>query len=424
MSSTGFQDIQIRPLIRGADQYSRVSYPLRYGCCSEIRSKRYVWQFSLNGDIRFITGRSNNWPDPSEWLKRTVTGDWIYYSTGGYSGTLEYSGEYYVPCTQYSTNSILLNNPFDNPEVKSAVESYDGLYEIIHNIDTSQFDDASIAFIDRLKKKQKSSHENKSMRLRQILGDRITVLPPDARHVDYDVIPIVVADGCLYKCGFCALKSPKEFALRSQNNIKEQVNQLIGFYGDDLINYNSIFLGQHDALNAGIDLIEWAAGYAYEKMNLKSSYMQGANLFMFGSVDSLLNADEDFFIRLNRLPFKTFINVGLESADRETLQIIKKDIIPEGVERSFVRITEINSRFENLEITVNFLYGDTLPDGHYLSIFNMADKHIKNRQSKGTVYFSPLLKRDAEEIRGTKRKFYNIKRMFRVPCYLYLIQRL
>ena len=424
MTALKFEDLQIYPFIKGANQYSKVSYPLRYGCYSEIRSKEYVWQYNLNGEIKIIAGRSDNWPDPSEWLKRTVTGDWLYYSTGGYSGTMEYSGEYYIPCAEYSTNSILINNPFDNAEVKNAIESCTELYETIGSLNTELFDQAAVSFLERLKKQQKENLDKRSLLLSQILGDRITVLPPDARHTDYDVIPVVIADGCLYKCGFCALKSPKDFSLRSENNIMDQTIKLKKFYGKDIRNYNSLFFAQHDALNSGIGLIEWAALYAYKTFEFKKSYMQGANLFLFGSVDSLLNTDDNFFNRLNRLPFKTYINIGLESADKETLGAIQKDITPKDVESAFARIAAVNTRFANMELTANFLYSETLPDNHYRSIFDMLDRHIHKRQSKGTVYFSPLLKNDQNEMRSTKRKFYNIKRMVRVPCFLYLIQRL
>jgi hypothetical protein len=149
MTISKFEDLQINPLIKGADHYSRVSYPLRYGCYSEIKSKEYTWQFNLNGEIKFVTGKTDNWPDPSEWLKRTVTNDWLYYSTGGYSGTMEYSGEYYVPCARYSTNSIILNNPFDMAGVKSAIESVDELKDMVKHLDPERFDDEARRFIDK-----------------------------------------------------------------------------------------------------------------------------------------------------------------------------------------------------------------------------------------------------------------------------------
>lgn len=418
-------ELEIFPFIKGTDRYAKVSYPLRYGHYSEIRTREYIYQFNLNGEIKFITGRNRDtWPDPSEWLKRTVTNDWLYYSTGGYSGTLEYSGEYYVPCVQYSSNSIILNSPFNNDSVKTAIKSYDQLYEIINESTINALDIEVGLFLEKIKRWSPEVLKQRKLDLRKILEDRITVLPPDTRHVDYDVIPLVIADGCLYKCGFCALKSPKSFSLRSEKNILEQIHRLKQFYGEDIKNYNSIFLAQHDALNAGIDLIEQSAVYAFDELGLGDSNMTGTNLFLFGSVGSLLKGDDGFFERLNRLPFKIYINIGLESGDEETLRYIKKDITSSDVQSSYSRMTEINRKYDNIELTSNFLYSESLPENHFPSIFKMIDKNIDKNQWKGTVYFSPMLGSDKNETRGTKRKFYDIKRRLPVPSYLYLIQRL
>jgi hypothetical protein len=94
------------------------------------------------------------------------------------------------------------------------------------------------------------------------------------------------------------------------------------------------------------------------------------------------------------------------------------------VERAYFRMMEINNKFENIELTANFLYSENLPEDHLPSIFRLIDKNISTRQYKGTVYFSPMFGSDRNEIRGTKRKFYDIKRRLRMPCFLYLIQRL
>ena len=148
MGTTTSGEFEIFPVIKGADHYSKVSYPLRYGNFGEIRTGEYIYQFNLNGEIKFISGRNRySWPDPSEWLKRTVTNDWLYYSTGGYSGTLEYSGEYYVPCMQYSSNSIILNSPFDDESVICAIKSYDELYETINVLPLDEYDTETQFFL-------------------------------------------------------------------------------------------------------------------------------------------------------------------------------------------------------------------------------------------------------------------------------------
>jgi hypothetical protein len=38
--------LEILPLIRGTDQYSKVSYQLRYGHYSEIRTGEHTYQFN------------------------------------------------------------------------------------------------------------------------------------------------------------------------------------------------------------------------------------------------------------------------------------------------------------------------------------------------------------------------------------------
>ena len=117
MESFQIDNLIITPDKKGAREYSKVSYPLRYGSFAEIRTPDYIFQFNLNGEIKFISGQGINWPDPSEWLKRTVTNDWIYYSTGGYSGVYDSFGEYYLPCLSYPSNTINLSDPFNNNAV-------------------------------------------------------------------------------------------------------------------------------------------------------------------------------------------------------------------------------------------------------------------------------------------------------------------
>ena len=54
-----------------ADRHAKVTYPIRYGRFCEIRTPEYLFQFNLNGEVKYIRGLSRNWPHPAEWLKRT-----------------------------------------------------------------------------------------------------------------------------------------------------------------------------------------------------------------------------------------------------------------------------------------------------------------------------------------------------------------
>ncbi len=408
----------------GSREFSKVSYPIRYGLYSEIKTPDYIFQFNLKGEIKFIQGLGHRWPDPSEWLKRTVGNDWVYYSTGGYSGVYDSFGEYYLPCPSYPSNAITVGDPFDDQAVQSAIRSWHELQAKIKALISEAVPKGLKDFLILVSKNDPETLKQKSRRFHALIGERVSVLPPDTRHVDYEVIPINVADGCLYKCGFCRVKSRQNFAPRTKENISGQIENLREFYGKDMGNYNSVFLGQHDALNSNPELIEFAAQYAYETFEFKRSNIKGASLFLFGSVDSLINSEHALFDSLERLPFKTYINIGLESADPKTLAAIKKSITAEMVDEAFARMLEINRRYDTIEITANFVFGDNLPPSHLNSFIELTEKRLKGPYRKGAIYFSPLVSSGVEGNRGMKRKFYRVKTLSPIPTYIYLIQRL
>jgi radical SAM superfamily enzyme YgiQ (UPF0313 family) len=255
----------------------------------------------------------------------------------------------------------------------------------------------------------------------------VTVLPPDTRHVDYDVIPLTIADGCLYHCGFCQVKSGKQFVRRTHENICGQIEDLKRFYGQDLPNYTALFLGQHDALHAGLDLIQFAAATAHELLEFRRSYLRNAYLFLFGSVDSLLRSQEKLFESMNRLPYSTYINIGLESADPATLSSLKKPISSEHVGEAFSRMGEINRRYEKIEVTANFVFGNDLPLTHFDSLFNLLARRWAPSRNKGAFYLSPLMgagMKVRERRKALLRKFNQFKMESHLPTLIYLIQRL
>ena len=282
-------------------------------------------------------------------------------------------------------------------------------------------------FLDGVTENDGEALRQRSENLHRLIGGPVTVLPPDARHVDYEVIPIIVADGCLYHCGFCRVKSGQDFTPRTSENIVDQIRNLKTHYGRDIHNYNSVFLGQHDALSAGRESLESTALRAYEIFDFRHSYLEGARLFLFGSVDSLIHSDQALFESLDRLPFYTYINVGLESADRGTLTALKKPVAVEKVHEAFARMLEINRRYEKIEVTANFVYGDDLPPDHLPSFVELVRNKTSLSCGKGTLYLSPIV----QEERGKRgnprellRKFHKVKAQSPIPVFLYLIQRL
>ena len=427
MESYQFDGLSIILDKEGARDFSKVSYPIRYGRFAEIKTPDVILQFSLNGEIKHVQGRSASWPHPAEWLKRTVGNDWIYYSAGDYRDVYDLFGEYYLPCLSYPTNSILGGNPFDDPEVKSAMRSWQESERQIKMVISGNIPQSLRDFLNQVAENDAKTLLLRSQELHDLIGGQVTVLPPDTRHVDYEVIPVIVADGCSYHCGFCRVKTGQDFAPRSRENILEQIKNLKRFYARDLPNYNAIFLGQHDALRVGQELLEFAAISAYELFKFGRSYMKGARLFLFGSADSMIHSEEALFESLNNLPFSVFLNIGLESADPTTLAVLKKPVGVETVRDAFARMLEINRRYERIEVTANFVSGEDLPPNHLTSILELTQNGLDRFYNKGSIYLSPLM--DGEAKNGGRRRellrdFNKVKTRSRLPTFLYLIQRL
>ncbi len=411
----------------GAKEYVKVGFPLRYGLFSEIETSEYLFQFNRNGEIKFIQGKGARGFPPSEWLKHTAGNDWIYYSSGDYQGFHNLIGEYYYPYLSYSSNSIMEGDPFREKTVQVALRSWQELQaeikeEISHRMDRKPGD-----FLRIILEKDEEALRRRGEQFHEIIGGPVTVLPPDTRHVDYEVIPLTVADGCLYNCGFCRVKSGQHFMPRTRENILEQIEGLKRFYARDLLNHNSLFLGQHDALHAGGDLLEFAAAKAYDRFEFNRSYLKGAYLFLFGSVDSLLHSEEKVFESLNCLPYATHMNIGLESADPATLATLRKPLSAEKVGEAFLRMGEINRQYEKIEITANFVFGNDLPLTHFDSLFDLVARRWAPSLNKGAFYLSPLMgggMGERERRKELLRKFNQLKMESHLPTFLYLIQRL
>ncbi len=428
MESYQFDNLSILLNKEGSREFSKVSYPIRYGRFAEVKTPDYIFQFNLNGEIKYIQGRGESWPHPAEWLKRTVANDWIYFSVGSsYSSVYGFIGEYYLPGLSYPSNSIIGGNPFDDKAVRSAFTAWQKLLSKIKVLTSSLIPQSLRDFLILVTESHPKALRLRSHELHNLIGGRLTVLPPDTRHVDYDVIPVIVADGCLYNCQFCRVKSGQGFAPRTKKNIIGQIKKLKSFYARDLSNYNAIFLGQHDALCAGPELLEFAVENAYEIFEFERSNPKGAKLFLFGSADSLINSQDALFESLNCLPFSTYINIGLESADPATLTVLKKPIDVEMVGEAFARMLDINRRYEKIEVTANFLFANDLPRGHLHSFLELTRNRLNRFYSKGAIYLSPLINgrsKDVETKREMLRKFNEVKTLSRLPTFIYLIQRL
>lgn len=416
---------------KGSTVYTKMSYPIHCGVYSVLETDNHIFHFNLNNEIIRAKAKGDDWGHPHEWLKRTVGNDWVFYSTGGYTGVFEATGEYYLPNFKYPTNSILGGHPFRLQEVHSLADNWHQiLQELLDKVKFTLSSETQCNcthkklhdFLTKVTANTPQSLEKKARQLFDIIGGRISVLPPDARHVDYNLIPLTIAQGCLYKCRFCKVKNAALFVPKTPMDIRSQISNIKNQYGADLINCNSLFLGEHDALLAGAELLTFSIEEAYRIFNFGNSYLDGSNVFLFGSVTSLLEAPERLFRDLENLPPLIYINIGLESADQETLDKIGKPISAHQVHQAFDRIQDINNRFNSIEITANFLMDETLPKNHYPKIIQLIRDGQTFTKPKGTIYFSPLT--FGTPSRARLFEFNRLKIQSKFPTYLYIIQRL
>jgi hypothetical protein len=141
----------------------------------------------------------------------------------------------------------------------------------------------------------------------------------------------------------------------------------------------------------------------------------------------MIDAEEGFFESLSRSPFSTYINVGLESNDPNTLEALKKPISVGKIREAFTRGLEVNRRYEKIEVTSNFVFGEGLPLGHLPSLLDLTRNSVNLVSDKGTVYLSPLVDERIGEKEGRRellRRFLKLKTESRLPAFIYLIQRL
>lgn len=403
---------------QGADNFAKATYPIRVGKYSEIKTPDYEFHFNLTGQIRFIRGLGLNWRHPGELLKRTDGNDWVYYSLGSVGERIvTWLGEYYLPCPAYMTNAVYEYNPFADPIVMGALGAWAQLYANLYEIERDGLAPQVREFFDLIRQSDETSLHERAGKLHSIIGGRNSVLPPDTRQVDYEVIPLTVADGCRYHCKFCCVKSSNRYEPRSKQSVREQIGQLKNFYGPNLGNYKALFLGDHDALGAGDELLLSAAAEALSAFELKTPM-----LFMFASVDSLLEAGGRLFDELNEIFDHTYINLGLESVHGPTLASIGKPLDVAKVNEAFHKMLGINREYENLEVTANFLLGDKLPPGHNEALMELLQSAPESAARKGTVYLSPLM--ESQNKHELLETFFEIKQQSKLPAYIYLIQRL
>ncbi|MBA4423228.1 MAG: hypothetical protein C0390_09045, partial [Syntrophus sp. (in: bacteria)] len=388
----------------------------------KINWRGYHYDFNLRGGLKKIAGRPSVWPEPQDVLKRTDGNHFIYYGTFGYESSYDLIKNYYVPFNGRYDCDIFPAKPLEGRHVGQALDAFDGLVEEAGRLAESTGCDRPREFLRKIAARGREGLAKEARTLHDIIGADLPVLPPDTIDVDYEVIPLIVAEGCRYRCRFCRFKTAGGFRVRSRQNIAAQIRALKDLYGDDLVNYNSLVLGQNDALAAGADILISTAQMAYDLLNLSSSFHRGQpNLFIFGSVDSFLEADHSLFDGLDRLPYLTSVNIGLESPDQETLDRLGKPLQADRVREAFQKMQEVNRSWSNITVSCNFVLGSDLPSRNVEAIQAMLGEETKVKD-KGVAYLSPLI--GASQRRQILKEFGEIKRTSPLPVFIYMAQML
>ena len=416
------EDMEVIFDYAGRDDWGKFSFPVWYGIPVKINRRGYRYDFNLRGGLKRVAGRPSVWPDPQAVLKRTDGNGLIYYGTYGYESSYDLVKNYYVPFNGTYDCGIFTGKPLEGRYVRQALHAFDGLVEDAGRLAASAGCDRPRDFLRMVAARGREALAGEAETLHRIIGANLPVLPPDTIDVDYEVIPLIVTEGCRSNCRFCRFKTAGGFRVRSRRDIAAQIRALKDFYGADLVNYNSLVLGQNDALAAGADILISTAEMAYDLLNLSASFHRGKpNLFLFGSAVSFLGADNALFERLDRLPYLTSINIGLESPDQETLDRLGKPLQAETVKEAFGRMQEVNRSRPNITVSCNFVLGADLPARNREAIKTLLAGETTTR-GKGVVYLSPLL--GASQRRQTLKEFGEIKSASPLPVFIYLAQML
>jgi len=406
----------------GRRDWGKFSFPVWYGIPVRVKWAGFLFDFNLRGSLKRITGSIPHWPDPREIVKRTDGNELIYYSIEGYDTAFDLFKSYYLPINRKTANLFVKENPLSGPYLKKALNAFEDFTSQAARVTDKEVPERLRDFLRKVALKGQYGLSQEAYKLKSILGTSIPVLPPDTIDVDYEVIPLILSEGCTMNCGFCQFKTKGSFKRRSWSDIVLQMEKLRDFYNGDLVNYQALFAGQNDALLAGGDLLIDAAMKAYECFEFAHSFFEGkAKLYFFGDAISFLRAPESFFYKLATLPYEIFLNIGLESPCRKTLISLRKPLDDATVKKAFHKMCWINGELANICVTANFVIGDALLPSHKERIKELlAEGEVSH--GKGVIYLSPLS--GASSKRNVLRDLREIKLVSKIPVYLYLAQSL
>ena len=369
------QEVLIRTNRQGQKECGNFSFPARPARYHHVETEDLTIHFSLAWRPIFLQAKKC-WPNPAEWLKISLSGRPLYYSSLGYGDLASLFHQFYVPIELGPQRDVSANNVNERVAAKMALSKMEALAGA--NAGAEEKDPLWGKVIGGLRFWNRFF----IVKFPSLLRAKVNVLPPDCMLCDYDVFPVILATGCLYNCGFCRFKDGTDHSPRTKMEIESQTDRLLHTLRDEKTMFKGVFLGNQDALGVSDGLIFYAIALVREKMPWIK------NVFLFASADSLLKKDMSFFSHLEESGLNYFINVGIESVDETTVALLKKPVSKDRVMAAWHFINLINQRFPQVEISLNILVNQGLPHSHWTELFELLQEETPF--PKGTIYLVPF----------------------------------
>ncbi len=390
----------------GRRDYDPVSHIVFRGIYHEIRCGDLRFLTDLSGDIKWIFREGGgSIYEEGTLFRRTLGGRWIYYDSSLYGEAFDLAGRHYLPLSIDMPPISGLDR--ERQLLDAGLEAWNGLIQ-------KGCLEACYRFRDT------KGLMRRSIGLRHTIMGSVPVVPPEALFFDYDLIPVIVKEGCLANCGFCAIKGGADPKGRTLAEIRGTILGLRDWIGCDRVNYPLVFLGQNDALSCETGVLEEAANMAYEVLSIEDNYFSTSGLLLFGSPQSILEKGIQDFLRLDALPFtRIYINVGIESLHGPTISALGRPFDVMLSQKALKFIDEIHDATQKVAVSTNFLISLTFPQEHTKLLEDYL-VGLEDGGKRGKVFLSPLFGQ-YESIGAIKREVFRLKARSLRPVYLYFL---
>ena len=218
----------------------------------------------------------------------------------------------------------------------------------------------------------------------------VGILPPDR----YGSLVIQVTTGCVYnKCSFCTLYEGIPYSYKKPDELKQHLQNILGFMGDSIGRFHSLFIGDANALTIPYtDLLDifTILNEIFIIVDNKISYLK-KDKPIFEGIYSFLDVFTGFKIttdQFKKLALKKLkmVYLGIETGSDKVLQILNKP----NTTSKILKI--INSLHEaSIGVAVIFLIGaggKALEEEHISESIKLIKQ--MNLNSHDIIYLSKL----------------------------------